>query len=132
MDQETVWVVLRNTVWFVNAASVHSSRAHRRFAAGGGAPGQVVVDLSLCGARRSKRELSALDDPSCVGLYGQAPLQEAAERAATPLDLAIAEMRDAGVHVVAEWQWSLPHQQQQQQQQGRPSSHAHHRIPTNP
>lgn len=94
-----------------------SQSLHRRFAAMGarrGAgrdpPGQVVVDLSLCGARRSKHESSALDDPSCVGLYGEgALLQQEGEEggAATPLNLAIAEMRDAGVHVVAEWQWCI-------------------------
>eukprot|EP00660_Eupelagonema_oceanica_P006237 gene6237-8021_t len=66
-----------------------------------GAGLRVVVDLSLCGARRKNLLPHADRDPTLVRIYGR---DRCAGRSA--VDLAVVQMRDAGVEVVDRWDWA--------------------------
>ena len=73
----------------------------------------MIVDLSLCGARLTKYELTAVNDPFLVATYGEARCRELGSAVA----LAVAEMRAAGVVVVDKWaEW--PGDRHEMQQQG--------------
>ena len=63
---------------------------------------KVVVDLNLCGARQENFEHTAHYDPVLVGIYGR---EFCAGKSA--VDLAIVQMKRAGVEVVASagWDW---------------------------
>jgi len=61
---------------------------------------RVVVDLSLCGARSDNFDKNAHTDPVLVGIYGH---EMCVGKSA--VDLAVLQMRTAGVDVVAASSW---------------------------
>ena len=61
---------------------------------------EVVVDLSLCGARAANHEPSAERDPDLLRIYGRERC-----RGASAVDLAVYQMRQAGVVVVDRYTW---------------------------
>jgi len=64
---------------------------------------QVVVDLSLCGARTDNYDpVQTLRDRKLVRIYGDAAVGRSA------VELAVAQMREAGVEVVDSYNWDPP------------------------
>ena len=60
----------------------------------------VVVDLSLCGARDANHEKTAAADAELVAIYGPELCH-----GRSAVDLAIHQMREAGVEVVERYHW---------------------------
>eukprot|EP00668_Euglena_longa_P014699 GGOE01018705.1.p3 GENE.GGOE01018705.1~~GGOE01018705.1.p3 ORF type:complete len:123 (+),score=27.83 GGOE01018705.1:552-920(+) len=76
---------------------VSSQAVQRRF---GPAGLRVVVDLSLCGARRDNYDAQQTErDGQLRGIYGDRIVGRSA------VDLAILQMEEAGVEVAAEFDW---------------------------
>jgi hypothetical protein len=77
-----------------------SSQAVQRQDGGRGL--QVVVDLSLCGARLPNYDPAQLDttDPALVAAYGSGALA-----GCSAVDLAVQQMESAGVQVLPHFEW---------------------------